>query len=102
MKCEFCSSDFVRKETYKAHILSHHKRSLSDAEYEEVIERIKKFQAPHFDIDQYTVEKQKTSAQDVIAEEGEMGEMEEDGEDGMVIEPEDDYYEENELYEDEQ
>lgn len=111
MKCEYCTSDFVRKETYKAHIISHHKRHLSDQEFEEVLEKIKKFQPPSLDINQFTVEKQKfPSMQQVIVTEvdgdnmGELEMIEEDelqGEEGL--EPDENYYEESEIYdEDEQ
>lgn len=79
MKCDFCSSDFVRKETYKAHIISHHKAHLSEEEFQEVIENIRKFQAPHLDINQFTVEKQGVKSENLeILEEGEMEEMIED------------------------
>ncbi len=71
MKCDFCTSDFVRKETYKAHILSQHRAHLSDYEYEEVLEKIRKFQAPQLDVSQFTVEKQlgKMESQSLIVEE---------------------------------
>lgn len=58
MKCDYCASDFVRKETYKAHIISHHKRHMTDQEFVEVLENIRKFQPPHLDVDKFTVEKQ--------------------------------------------
>lgn len=61
MKCDYCTSDFVRKETYKAHIVSHHKRDMSDQEFHQVLENIRKFQAPHLDISQFTVEKQNSA-----------------------------------------
>lgn len=105
MKCEYCASDFVRKETYRAHIISHHKRQLSDQEYEDVLERIKKFQPPSLDINEFTLEKQKNQPVFVTeVEESEMEVIEEDsqGDDGMAIEPDGDYYEESEIYEDEQ
>lgn len=106
MKCEYCASDFVRKETYRAHIISHHKRHLSDNEYESVLERIKKFQPPSLDINEFTLEKQKIQPV-LVAEVDDGSEMEviEDdsqGDDVMAIEPEGDYYEESEIYEDEQ
>lgn len=58
MKCDFCASDFVRKETYRAHIISHHKKNMSDKEYEDVMEKIRKFQPPSLDVNEYTLEKQ--------------------------------------------
>lgn len=61
MKCGYCTSDFVRKETYKAHIISHHKRHMSDQEFLEVLDNIRKFQPPHLDINQFTVEKQNSA-----------------------------------------
>lgn len=116
MKCEYCASDFVRKETYKAHIISHHKRHLTEQEFEDVIEKIRRFQAPSLDINQFTLEKQNLASggtkQLIVHEVGEDGEIfgemeiidEKQGEDDdvMVIEHEGDYYEESELYEDEQ
>jgi len=104
MKCDYCASDFVRKETYKAHIVSHHKRHLSDQEFEEVLEKIRKFQPPALDINQFTVEKQSSAAGIILAkvEEGEIDveEMiEEQIEDGleksedMIIEATDEYHE---------
>ncbi|XP_070502544.1 zinc finger protein 260-like [Chironomus tepperi] len=105
MKCDYCASDFVRKETYKAHIISHHKRHLSDQEFEEVLEKIRKFQPPALDINQFTVEKQ-MSAQGMMLSKVEEGEIDveemieeqiEDGmeksEEGMIIETTDDYHE---------
>jgi uncharacterized tellurite resistance protein B-like protein len=89
MKCDFCSSDFVRKETYKAHILTHHKRHLKEQEYEDVIEKIRKFQPPALDINKFTVEKQKKTHSeyfseeiDMIAEEDELNKSNEN----MIIE----------------
>ena len=104
MKCDYCASDFVRKETYKAHIISHHKRHLSDQEFEEVLEKIRKFQPPALDINQFTVEKQSSASGIILAkvEEGEIDveEMiEEQIEDGleksedMIIEATDEYHE---------
>lgn len=80
MKCDYCTSDFVRKETYKAHIISHHKRHMSEQEFEQVLENIRKFQAPHLDINQFTVEKQQAKYQAVLTDGGdtEMEEMIED------------------------
>lgn len=106
MKCEFCTSDFVRKETYKAHIISQHKRHISASEFEDVLDRIKKFQPPSLNINDYILEKQDLSNQvieedvegavEVIEEEREMDEE-------MEIQNEDsEYYEESDLYEDEQ
>lgn len=99
MKCEYCTSDFVRKETYKAHIISHHKRHLSEQEFEDVLEKIKKFQPPQLDINQFTLEKQDSkSVQIVVSDEMELIEDESQADDGMELEPEGDYYEESELY----
>ena len=104
MKCDYCASDFVRKETYKAHIISHHKRHLSDQEFEEVLEKIRKFQPPALDINQFTVEKQ-TSAPGMILAKVEEGEIDveemieeqiDDGmekDEGMIIETTDEYHE---------
>lgn len=80
MKCDFCSSDFVRKETYKAHIISHHKRHMTDQEFADVLEKIRKFQAPPLDINQFTVEKQeiKNENSDILEEDIEMEELIED------------------------
>lgn len=96
MKCEFCTSDFVRKETYRAHINSHHKQQLTEEEFQQVMENIRKFQAPHLDINQFTVEKQglKVESQEVIEE----GEMDELIEDENMEEPTEDY----EIYEEEE
>lgn len=110
MKCEYCSSDFVRKETYKAHVISHHKRHLSEQEFEEVLEKIKRFQPPSLDINQFTVEKQKfANMQQVIVTEVESGgygdlEMIEEDElpGGDEMEADGEYFEESEIYEDEQ
>lgn len=97
MKCEFCASDFVRKETYRSHINSHHKKDLSDEEYREVLERIKTFQAPPLDIKKYTLEKQGNEYEEGedIGDEMEMIETEDDNvlEEG---ETEEIYYEEEE------
>lgn len=105
MKCEFCTSDFVRKETYRAHIISHHKRHLSEKDYEDVIERIRKFQPPSLDVNEYTLEKQtggfvlKTEieegeheTQENIPEEGEDMEVMQDG----FYEPNSEFYNEEE------
>lgn len=102
MKCDYCASDFVRKETYKAHIISHHKRHLSDQEFEEVLEKIRKFQPPALDINQFTVEKQNPGMMLSKVEDGEI-DMEEmieeqiedgmDKEEGMIIETTDEYHE---------
>lgn len=102
MKCDYCASDFVRKETYKAHIISHHKRHLSDQEFENVLEKIKKFQPPSLDINQFTLEKQKyDGVQQVMVSEidddeniGNLEMIEEDS----VMETEGEYFEETELY----
>lgn len=108
MKCEYCSSDFVRKETYKAHIVSHHKRHISDQEFEDVLEKIKRFQPPSLDINQFTVEKQKfANMQQVLVTEVDgdnMGELEMIEEDELPGDEtmEGDYFEESEIYEDEQ
>ena len=116
MKCEFCASDFVRKETYRAHIVSHHKRHLSEREYEDVLDRIKKFQPPSLDINRFTLEKQADyqpvdSANDVgeetlmlteLDEEdvGGLEVIEQDSQDRMEVEGE--FFEDSELYEEEQ
>lgn len=104
MKCDFCTSDFVRKETYKAHIISHHKRHLNDQQFQDVLEKIKKFQPPSLDINQYTLEKRENFSELMLPEEeGEALEIiEEDempAEDGME---DDGTYYGNEIYEDEQ
>jgi len=90
MKCEFCSSDFVRKETYRAHIISHHKRQLTEQEFDEVLEKIKKFQPPSLDISQFTLEKQKDGAKRTQLSESGDGENEMD----IIEEEECEYYEE--------
>lgn len=107
MKCEFCTSDFVRKETYRAHVISHHKRHLTDQEYEDTLEKIRKFQPPSLDVHQFTLEKQKNIP--LVTEESDEGEKEmeyviEDtvDEEEMIVEQDEAYYEETELYEDEQ
>lgn len=107
MKCEYCSSDFVRKETYKAHIISHHKRHLSEQEFEDALEKIRRFQPPSLDINQFTVEKQKfQNMQQVIVTEVDGDNMEMIEEDELPceesMEPDGEYYEESEIYEDEQ
>lgn len=109
MKCEFCTSDFVRKETYRAHIISHHKRFLTTAEFDQVIDKIKRFQPPSLDINQFTLEKQKKNEQgdmtdDAGEEIGVMEVIEDDSanDDSIAIGPDGDFYEETELYEDEQ
>jgi hypothetical protein len=86
----------VRKETYKAHIISHHKQQLTEDEFLQVLENIRKFQPPHLDINQFTVERQglKTDGQDVLEE----GEMEEMIEDESMEEANEDY----EIYEEEE
>ena len=55
---EYCTSDFVRKETYRTHILNHHK-GLGPQELEMIMEKIKNFREPDLDIDAFTLEKQK-------------------------------------------
>jgi hypothetical protein len=74
MKCDYCASDFVRKETYKSHIVSHHKKELSEKEFQDVMEKIRTFQLPHLDIDKFTVEKQagRLVKETVVINEGEM------------------------------
>lgn len=99
MKCDYCASDFVRKETYKAHIISHHKQQLSEEEFLQVLEKIRKFQAPHLDINQFTVEKQGLKSdgptiQEEVLDEGEMEEIIED----ESMEPNEEY----EIYEEEE
>jgi hypothetical protein len=105
MKCDFCTSDFVRKETYRAHITSHHKRHLSDEEYSSVMEKIKKFQPPSLDIKQFTLEKQTQEVEmENEKEEEHVGVIEfinSGEEDGMEMDPDGEYYE-SEIYEDEQ
>lgn len=105
MKCEFCTSDFVRKETYRAHITSTHRRQLSERDYDDAMERIKKFQWPTLDVNEYTLEKQ-TVAGFMLKTEIEEGEHEaqesipEDAED-MVMQ--DGYFEQgSELYHEEE
>ena len=112
MKCDYCTSDFVRKETYKAHIISHHKRHMSDQEFQEVLENIRKFQAPHLDINQFTVEKQNstkaqkntTFLEEIDMEMEEMIEDEIDKSDGGLVEAGDEYeiFEEGEDEEEEE
>lgn len=93
MKCEFCTSDFVRKETYKSHVISHHKKDLSEEEFQDVLERIRTFQAPPLDIKKYTLEKQAKNEDDDEMCEEEMEMIEEDVtlEEGEAI-----YFEEEE------
>ena len=98
MKCDYCTSDFVRKETYKAHIISHHKRHLSDQEFDEVMEKIKKFQPPSLDINQYTLEKQKILHSADMSADLEIIEEDSQAEEPMGEE----YFEEAEIYGDEQ
>lgn len=102
MKCEFCTSDFVRKETYRAHLTSHHKRHLTEQEYQDTLEKVRLFQPPSLDVNKFILEKQT-----VVPEGSENDEKELEGivegvdEEGLLIEVrEDDYYEE--LYDDEQ
>ncbi|CRK87611.1 CLUMA_CG001407, isoform A [Clunio marinus] len=113
MKCDFCTSDFVRKETYKAHVISHHKSHMTEQEFDDVMEKIKKFQPPSLDVSQFILERQKpTNAHQVIVGQVEgdtVFELEMADEDNAAIEYEDikidnneEYYEEAELCEDEQ
>lgn len=97
MKCEYCTSDFVRKETYKSHITSHHKKDMTEEEYENCLERIRKFQAPPLDIKKYTLEKQVKNFEDEeMVEEMEM--IEEDSNAALEDEGEEEiYYEEEDL-----
>lgn len=74
MKCDYCTLDFVRKETYKAHIISMHKQSMTDKEFEEVLEKIRKFQAPQMDVNQFMVEKQGARGEEILEEDAEMEE----------------------------
>lgn len=104
----------MRKETYKSHIISHHKRHLSDQEFEEVLEKIRKFKPPVLNVDEYTVERQNKKQQQLIlskvdeCEEMEMIEEQiEDGmeksNEGMIIEADDDYtYFDEEIEEEEE
>lgn len=100
MKCEYCESDFVRKETYRAHIIGHHKRHLSEKEFEDVLERIKKFQLPLLDVNRYTLEKQQDSQAELVL----LVEAIEDDSQAAERMEEDatEYYEESEMYEEEQ
>lgn len=104
MKCDYCASDFVRKETYKAHIITHHKRHLSDQEFDEVMDKIRKFQPPALDINQFTVEKQKFNQEGELDMEEILEEQMDDGieksEEGMIIETGEDEY--PELFEEEE
>lgn len=118
MKCEFCESDFVRKETYRSHITSNHKRHLSEKEYAEVLERIRKFQVPKLDINKFTLEKQPDYQDYQVEEESgvevmvsdlnsyDVGVLEvlEDSQvdNEMDVQGDSEYFEESELYEDEQ
>jgi hypothetical protein len=112
MKCDFCASDFVRKETYKAHVISHHKRHISEEEFDEVMDKIKKFQPPSLDINEFTLEKQKNrqvvKTEECLEEDVEMAELEMIDDDSQAEneithteEVENEYYDENE-YDDEQ
>lgn len=106
MKCDYCTSDFVRKETYRAHITSHHKRHLSDEDYNNVLEKIKKFQPPSLDIKQFTLEKQVQEVDMEDENEGNVGVIEiiggeEEADDAMELDGEGEYFD-SELYEDEQ
>lgn len=75
LKCDFCSSDFVRKETYRAHVINHHKRHLTTEVLNETLEKIKNFRPPALEIDQFILEKQKFSSDQIIVSEVEGGEM---------------------------
>jgi hypothetical protein len=107
MKCDFCTSDFVRKETYRAHITSHHKRHLTETEYINVLEKIKKFQPPSLDIKQFTLERQvhetdlEDDNEDNVGVIEIIGAGEGEGEEAMEMDADGEYYE-SELYEDEQ
>ena len=96
MKCDLCPSDFVRKETYKSHIISHHKRQISDQQFEEILEKIRKFQPPSLDVTKYTLEKQTNEVGEIIDEVEMIEEDEIQGDDSET------YYEETEIFEDEQ
>lgn len=104
MKCEFCTSDFVRKETYRSHITSHHKKDMTTEEYEAVLEKIRLFQPPPIDIEKYTLEKQYKKMgikmEDVV-EGDEMEMIEEDTEIAIDEEGEEIYYEEQDQDDDE-
>jgi hypothetical protein len=99
----------VRKETYKAHIGTHHRRHLSDQEYEEVLEKIRKFKPPVLNIEEYTVEKQQKGARldegeiDMEMIEEQIEDMDKSNE-GMIVETEEDYtyFEEEEDEEEEE
>lgn len=67
LKCEYCTSDFVRKETYRTHILNHHK-GLSNEELTAILDKIKNFRPPALDVDQFTMEKQKFPVQHMMME----------------------------------
>lgn len=62
--------NLFRKETYRNHISTHHKRHLTDKEYEDVLEKIRAFKPPPIDINEFTLEKQKLSktSQMIVAE----------------------------------
>lgn len=98
MKCEFCTSDFVRKETYRSHVTSHHKKDMTNEEYEAVLEKIKLFQPPPIDIEKYTLEKQykNLGEKDDSAVTDEMEMIEEDSEVQIEEDNEEIYYEEQE------
>ncbi len=48
----------MRKETYRTHVLNHHK-NIPAEQLTEVLDRIKNFKPPALDVDQFTMEKQK-------------------------------------------
>lgn len=56
-KCEYCTSDFVRKETFKTHIINQHKELGLELQ-NEVLEKIKSIREPRLDISAYTLERQ--------------------------------------------
>lgn len=64
---------------------------MSEDEFQQVLENIRKFQAPPLDINKFTVEKQGKSGNREMLEEGEMEELIEDA----MLETNDDY----EIYE---
>lgn len=105
LKCDFCASDFVRKETYKAHVINHHKRHLSAEVFDATIEKIRNFRPPALDINQFILEKQKFKTEYntvVLTEDGsELCEVMEEGDTLVEEMPEIDYEnEENEMAED--
>lgn len=105
MKCEFCASDFVRKETYKAHVTSQHKRHLSPEEYEEVMTKIKNFQPPSLNVADYcleSIEKQRRKNREPEIEFEGTEVVEETHKTDEEIEMETDEYYEDEIFEDEQ